>query len=85
MAIRDEQNHVEFELGEIAKILRMSITKVKNWTIGCPFKLEPSIGTITGHGSRNLYSLEDMYLMGVANTEQGGDGRERHREAGGRR
>ena len=56
-----------FELGEIAKILGMPITTVKNWTIGRPFTIEPSIKTASGHGSRNLFSLEDVYLMGLAN------------------
>jgi len=56
-----------FELGEIAKILGMSLTKVKNWTIGRPLAIEASIRTATGQGSRNLFSLEDVYLMGVAN------------------
>jgi DNA-binding transcriptional MerR regulator len=56
-----------FELGEIAKILGMPLTKAKNWTIGRPFTIEPSIKTASGHGSRNLYSLDDLYLMGLAN------------------
>lgn len=47
--------------------LRMSAAKAKNWVSGRPFKLKPSIRTATGHGSRNLYSLEDVWLMGVAN------------------
>lgn len=56
-----------FELGEIAKILGMSLTKAKNWTIGRPFTIEASIKTASGHGSRNLFSLDDLYLMGLAN------------------
>ena len=56
-----------FELGDIAKILGMPIAKAKNWTIGRPMTIEASIRTATGHGSRNLYSLEDVYLMGIAN------------------
>jgi len=56
-----------FELGQIAKILDMTPAKAKNWTIGRPFKLEPSIKAASGQGSRNLFSLEDVYLMGVAN------------------
>jgi len=56
-----------FELGEIVKLLDMSPVKAKNWTIGRPFKLDASIKTASGQGSRNLYSLEDVYLMGVAN------------------
>jgi hypothetical protein len=51
------------------RVLRMSPTKAKNWTVGRPFKLEPSIRTWrpAGQGSRNLYSLDDLYLMGLAN------------------
>lgn len=56
-----------FELGQITKILGMTPAKAKNWTIGRPFKLEPSIKAASGQGSRNLFSLEDVYLMGVAN------------------
>jgi hypothetical protein len=56
-----------FELGQMTKILGMTDAKAKNWTVGRPFKLEPSIRTASGQGSRNLYSVEDVYLMGVAN------------------
>jgi hypothetical protein len=56
-----------FELGDIAKILGMPIAKAKNWTIGRPMTIEASIRTASGHGSRNLFSLEDVYVMGVAN------------------
>jgi hypothetical protein len=56
-----------FEFREMIDVLGMSPTKAKNWTVGRPFKLEPSIRTASGQGSRNLYSLEDVYLMGVAN------------------
>jgi hypothetical protein len=45
----------------------MSPSRLKNWTAGRPFKLKPSIRTATGQGSRNLYSLEDVWLLGVAN------------------
>src|SRR5580693_3679788 len=56
-----------FEFREMSRILGMSPSRAKNWTVGRPFKLEPSIRTASGQGSRNLYSLEDVYLMGVAN------------------
>jgi DNA-binding transcriptional MerR regulator len=56
-----------FEFREMISILGMSPSRAKNWTVGRPFKLEPSIRTASGQGSRNLYSLEDVYLMGVAN------------------
>jgi hypothetical protein len=56
-----------FEFREMIEVLGMSSTKAKNWTVGRPFKLEPSIRTASGQGSRNLYSLDDVYLMGIAN------------------
>ena len=56
-----------FEFREMIAILGMSPSRAKNWTVGRPFKLEPSIRTASGQGSRNLYSLEDVYLMGIAN------------------
>lgn len=56
-----------FEFREMIDVLAMSPSRAKNWTVGRPFKLEPSIRTASGQGSRNLYSLEDVYLMGVAN------------------
>src|SRR5580658_7884012 len=56
-----------FEFREMIDVLGISATKAKNWTVGRPFRLEPSIRTASGQGSRNLYSLEDVYLMGVAN------------------
>lgn len=56
-----------FELGDIAKILRMPITKVKNWTIGRPLEIAPSIRPASGHGSRSLYGMDDLYLFALAN------------------
>ena len=56
-----------FEYSEMVRVLGMSPAKAKNWTVGRPFKIEASIHTSTGQGSRNLYSLDDVYLMGIAN------------------
>ena len=56
-----------FEFREMIAILDMSPSRAKNWTVGRPFKLEPSIRTASGQGSRNLYGLDDLFLMGVAN------------------
>ncbi|HLM99868.1 MAG TPA: hypothetical protein VK335_11325 [Bryobacteraceae bacterium] len=56
-----------FELAEMTKVLDMSPIKAKNWTSDRPFKIPASIHTSTGTGSRNLYSIEDVYLMGLAN------------------
>ena len=56
-----------FELSEMTTLLGMSAVKAKNWTAGRPFKIPASVRTATGTGSRNLYSIEDVYLMGLAN------------------
>jgi len=56
-----------FELAEMAEVLGMPLTKARNWTIGRPLSIPASIRTATGTGSRNLYSIEDVYLMGLAN------------------
>jgi len=56
-----------FELSEMTTLLGMSQIKAKNWTAGRPFKMPASVRTATGTGSRNLYSIEDAYLMGLAN------------------
>jgi len=56
-----------FEYNEMVRLLGMSPAKAKNWTVGRPFKIEASMHTATGQGSRNLYSLDDVHLMGIAN------------------
>ena len=56
-----------FELAEMAEVLKMPLTKARNWTIGRPLSIPASVRTATGTGSRNLYSIEDVYLMGLAN------------------
>jgi len=56
-----------FELAEMAEVLGMPLTKARNWTIGRPLSIPASIRTATGTGSRNLYSIENLYLMGLAN------------------
>lgn len=56
-----------FELPEMAKILGIDPARAKNWTNGrTGVVIEPSIRKIIGTGKRNLYSLEDLYLMGIA-------------------
>src|SRR5260370_24940855 len=56
-----------FELSEMAKLLGVPFTKARNWTIGRPLSIPASVRTATGTGSRNLYSIEDVCLMGLAN------------------
>lgn len=54
-----------FQQGEVARILGMSVSQVKNWTIGRPLRVRPSVKA-RGKGSRNLYDVEDVYRMGLA-------------------
>src|SRR6266478_2042395 len=56
-----------FELSEMTTLLGMSAVKAKNRTACKPFQPPASVRTATGTGSRNLYSIEDVYLMGLAN------------------
>jgi hypothetical protein len=56
-----------FELLEMEKILGLKPGKAKNWTNDrTGIKIEPSVRKASGTGSRNLYSIEDLYLMGIA-------------------
>jgi DNA-binding transcriptional MerR regulator len=56
-----------FELAEMAEILGLPLAKAKNWTNErTGLVIEPSIRKATGTGSRNLYSVEDLYLMAIA-------------------
>lgn len=56
-----------FDLSDVAKILGMSLSRVKNWTIGRPLDIKPSIRAAQGAGTSNLYGPEELFLMGVAN------------------
>jgi hypothetical protein len=51
----------------MAKILGMKFAKAKNWTVERPFTISPSERAAPGQGASGLYSIEDLYLMGVAN------------------
>jgi hypothetical protein len=56
-----------FELSRLAKILGITFAKAKNWTNGrTGVEIKASIREAEGTGSRALYSLTDLYLMGVA-------------------
>jgi len=50
----------------MAKVIGMPFAKAKNWTMGRPIRLQASLRSGMGTGSRNLYSLDDVYLMGIA-------------------
>ncbi len=56
-----------FELPEVAEILGLDLAKAKNWSNGrTGLVIEPSVRKATGTGSRNLFSLNDLYLFGIA-------------------
>jgi MerR HTH family regulatory protein len=56
-----------FTLGEVAEVLRVPLTRVKNWTIGRPLRIIPTVRVAAGKGSRNLYSIKDVYAIALAN------------------
>jgi DNA-binding transcriptional MerR regulator len=55
-----------FELSEVGELVGLPASTVKNWTIGRPLKIRPSIRASAGKGSRNLYSRTDVYVMALA-------------------
>ena len=56
------------QLPEMADILGIDLAKARNWTNGrTGLTLKPSIRESTGTGKSDLYSLEDLYLMALAN------------------
>jgi len=61
-----------FELPEVAEILELDLAKAKNWSNGrTGLVIEPSVRKASGTGSRNLFSLNDLYLFGVAQAFSG--------------
>jgi DNA-binding transcriptional MerR regulator len=52
-----------YELGDIARITGIPKSRVKNWTIGRPFTVKPSVRRSSGKGSRNLFSHNDLYVF----------------------
>jgi DNA-binding transcriptional MerR regulator len=55
-----------FELSEVADLLDLTPSTVKNWTIGRPLTIKPSIRASRGKGSRNLYSRDDVRVLALA-------------------
>jgi DNA-binding transcriptional MerR regulator len=54
-----------FTVAEVAEIVQVSKSRIKNWTIGRPLKIVPKVRAYRGKGSRNLYSLQDVYLFAL--------------------
>jgi hypothetical protein len=59
-----------FEMSEVATIVGLNPSTVKNWTIGRPLRIAPSIRIADGRGRSNLYSLGDAYRFALANELQ---------------
>jgi DNA-binding transcriptional MerR regulator len=55
-----------FELSEVADLLDLTASTVKNWTIGRPLSIKPSIRASRGKGSRNLYNRDDVCVLALA-------------------
>lgn len=55
-----------FDLTEMARLVGMTPTTAKNWTVGRPFTIPASAYQASGRGSINLYSIGDVYLMAIA-------------------
>jgi DNA-binding transcriptional MerR regulator len=58
---------IVFGFSEVAEIVGMPKALAKNWTVGRPLKLTPSVKDSGGTGSRNLYSVGDVYRMAFVN------------------
>lgn len=54
-----------YELADIAALLGIEKSRVKNWTIGRPFSIQPSVRASFGKGSRNLFSRNDVYCFAL--------------------
>jgi DNA-binding transcriptional MerR regulator len=59
-----------FFKAEVARILEIPQTTVKSWTIGLPLNLHPHRSGL-GKGSRNIYSVNDLYRFSFANQLRG--------------
>lgn len=55
-----------FTQSEVAKIVGMKRTLLKNWTMDRPLTIIPSERPARGPGSPNLYSRQDIYLIALA-------------------
>jgi DNA-binding transcriptional MerR regulator len=63
---RQEQSEVVvFGLGEAAQIVNTPPSRLKDWTIGRPFRIKASVRAASGIGSRNLFSREDLYVIAL--------------------
>jgi hypothetical protein len=55
-----------FDRKQIAEYLGLDYDAVKNWSIGRPIHIEPSVRAPGTSGARNVYSTTEVYLMALA-------------------
>jgi hypothetical protein len=55
-----------FELADVAKLVGVPQWRAKNWTVGRPLQIRPSLRGGKGRGYLNLYAAADVYLMALA-------------------
>lgn len=55
-----------FTKHDISQVFGIPETRVTNWEVGRTIKLRPSIQEASGKGTRNIYSLCDVYKTGLA-------------------
>jgi hypothetical protein len=55
-----------FTKHDISQFFGIQPTRVTNWEAGRTLKLKPSILEASGRGTRNLYSVGDVYKTGLA-------------------
>ena len=54
-----------YDLSDIVNIVKIEEARAKNWTVGRPLRITPSVRQPRGPGSRALYSVEDLYLVAL--------------------
>jgi len=62
------------EFADVVRVLGISSTRLKNWSVGRPLKITPSVRASRGKGSRNWYGEADLYKLYLAMwlTDNGG-------------
>ncbi len=55
-----------YSFSDVAELVDLPESTVKNWTFGRPLSIVPSIFSGGGKGSRSLYSLYDVWRFAIA-------------------
>ena len=68
MIVAKTISHVKpvFTKHDISQVFGIPATRVTNWEAGRTIKLRPSLLEASGRGTRNVYSLADLYKTGLA-------------------